>query len=247
MEFNSKNLLNLNFQVDEIAIDTSANTLILFNSSNTITYELNSKSIISQSSNLPHDLISSPASSEILQSSASNHNISSSLNIAQPTNIISLNHTNLKFFPSQAQSRLVISPSGLLITCQSKEEEIAIANQGFDTGVHYWEWIFPKSCMNIQVGVIKKGWSLTNITVNNKLSELYQLKTTTPRVFGFRLDLNKGEIKCWLNGIFQPQRTKKIEKGIWYPCVKLKDIGTHIILNPYAVDPEMPEITYVNN
>ena len=108
--------------------------------------------------------------------------------------------------------------------------------------------IYPKSCTNTNVGVVKEGWSVTNPSSNSKLLETHTFRTTTPRVVGLRLDLNKGELKCWLNGIFQPSKTKSIEKGVtYYPCIKIKEKGNHIILNPFATDPETALSTLYHN
>ena len=30
-------------------------------------------------------------------------------------------------------------------------------------------------------------------------------------------------------------KTRKIERGFWYPCVKIKDKGNHVVLNPFAL------------
>ena len=71
------------------------------------------------------------------------------------------------------------------------------------------------------------------------MTEFFEFRTTTPRTVGLRLCPLKGELKCWLNGNYQPQRTKKIVKNNkWYPCIKIKDKGNQIILNPFAIDPE---------
>mmetsp|Transcript_28554 Transcript_28554/g.25495 ORF Transcript_28554/g.25495 Transcript_28554/m.25495 type:complete len:82 (-) Transcript_28554:267-512(-) len=80
-----------------------------------------------------------------------------------------MNHSSLRLTPAHSQAKLNISPSGLVITATSMNEEIAIANFGFSQGVHFWEIICPKSCNNIQIGIIREGWSLSNPSTNNTL------------------------------------------------------------------------------
>ncbi len=91
-----------------------------------------------------------------------------------------------------------IHTNGLIVTANSDSEEIAIANFGFDKGTHYWEFYCPINCANIKVGVIKEGWAQSK-NVNN-ISELFDFTTTTSRTIGIKLDLDKGEIRTWLNG-----------------------------------------------
>lgn len=126
-----------------------------------------------------------------------------------------------------------------MIAATSSTEEFAIGNQGFSSGIHYWEIVCPKSCSNIQIGIIKEGWSVSNPTINASLQQAHQFRTSTARIVGLRLDLNKEELYFWLNGMFQPQKTiKKLPTGTWYPLIKMKEIGTHAVLNPFAVDPD---------
>ena len=119
---------------------------------------------------------------------------------------------------------------------------------GFNKGVHYWEIICPISCANIQVGVVKEGVSTVNAN-NAKLYELQLFRTSTPRVIGIKLDLIKNQMKFWLNGNLQTAKTKNLSPPgtVWYPCIKLKEKGTQVVFNPFAVDPENPHSIFVRN
>ena len=220
-----------NISATEAVYDSASQQIILTDNATTRSY-----SLVSQQPEFRHSL---PQEAELpaLFTQGKNEN-------ATPP----LNSISLRFHPANAQSNLNISSSGLLVTSLTKDEEIAIANIGFRSGVHYWEIICPKSCTNISIGVIKEGWSISNPSVNAKLLEAHTFRTTTSRTVGLRLDLNKGEFKCWLNGLFQPSKTRSIEKGVTYfPCVKIKEKGNHVILNPFAVDPENPLTTLHEN
>jgi len=217
----SQELPNLAFPASQVAFDPTSQSLVLANPSHVISYALPTQTISSQST------WSLPNLQSIDQSSGPQ-------NISPP-----LNTTSLRFLPSHAKSKIHISPSGLVVTNQSNAEEIAIANIGFKTGIHYWEIICPKQCKNINVGIIQEGWTLTNTSADNALIQANAFKTSTPRVIGLRLDLIRGELRFWLNGNFQAQKTiKNLAINTWYPCVKLKEIGTQIILNPFATDPD---------
>ena len=229
MDLNLPNLGNLS--ATEAVYDSASQQIILADNATTQSY-----SLASQKPEFRHSL---PQENELstLFSQGKNEN-------ATPP----LNSMCLRFHPANAQSNLHISCSGLLVTSLTKDEEIAIANIGFRSGVHYWEVICPKSCTNISIGVIKEGWSISNPSVNAKLLEAQTFRTTTSRTVGLRLDLNKGEFKCWLNGLMQPSKTRTIEKGVtYYPCIKIKEKGNHAILNPFAVDPESPLATLHEN
>jgi len=227
MDFKSLELPNINLPISDVVYDSIDKTLVLANNSNISNYDIISKNNSAHTQwNLPIPQPSAPLSKESQNSKPKNR--------------------SFRFSPSNSQPKLIISPSGLLVTCVSIHEELAVADVGFESGVHYWEIICPKHCKNVHIGVIREGWSLTNLALNAPLLQAQTFKTSTPRVVGLRLDLNKGELNFWLNGNFQLQRTlKNLPSGKWYPCVKLKENGTHIILNPFARDPDAIYPIYV--
>lgn len=230
MDLRSLELPNLDIPITEVAYDPTEQSLILANNSNLINYSLSTKTVSSQSNwNLPDLPPADP-------------------NQKKDQDVKAKNALSLRFSPSTSQPKLLVSPSGLIVTCLSIHEELAITDVGFESGVHYWEIICPKHCKNVHVGVIKKGWSITNPAPNNSLLQAHSFKTSTPRVIGLRLDLNKGELYFWLNGNAQPHRTiRNLGPGKWYPCVKLKENGTHVILNPFATDPDALYPIYVSH
>jgi len=145
----------------------------------------------------------------------------------------------LHFLPLSANSRLLISHSGLTVTATTSDEEFAVANIGFKEGVHYWEINCPLSCENISLGVIKEGFhSNKPMNQNMTLASLWQFRTSTPRIIGIKMDFNNLEVRCWLNGNFQPQRIIKLTAGAsWFPCVKIREKGNQVILNPFGCEP----------
>lgn len=222
----SQELPNLNFTATQATFDPNSQSLILSDPSNLVSY------------NLPTQTVSSKATWSLPSS------IDQSLP-AEPTGF-PLNTSFLRFTPAHSKSKIHISPSGLIATNQGQAEEIAIGNIGFKTGIHYWEIICPKHCKNIHVGVIQEGWSSTNPAADNNLIQANTFKTSTPRVIGLRLDLIRGELRFWLNRNFQVHKTiNNLSHTTWYPCVKLKEPGTHVILNPFAIDPDSSYPIYV--
>jgi hypothetical protein len=75
--------------------------------------------------------------------------------------------------------------------------QIAVANVGFSSGVHFWEIICPISCGNIGIGIVRKGWNKFNPT---DFCEFASFKTTTPRVVGVEINLETFNLNFWLNG-----------------------------------------------
>lgn len=45
----------------------------------------------------------------------------------------------MRFSPANSQKQLIFSPSLLTVTAISVEQQLAVTNIGFDSGVHYWE------------------------------------------------------------------------------------------------------------
>jgi len=112
------------------------------------------------------------------------------------------------------------------VIATSNQEEAAISSIGFSTGIHFCEFFAPISCMNLQFGVIKKGWKPGSID----LSDFQSFRTTTPRLIGLKLDLTQMSMKVWLNGIYQDNKKKDLKKlavggGPYYFAVLIKDIG----------------------
>lgn len=139
---------------------------------------------------------------------------------------------------SADQNKPLISHSGLTVTSTGSEEELCFGSVGFSQGIHYWEIICPLSCDNISVGVIKEGFSLKNsYNQNLALASLWQFRTSTPRVIGIRIDFNTLEVRCWLNGNYQPQRILKISEGKYHPCIKIREKGNQILINPFGKEP----------
>jgi len=228
MDFKSLELSNVTIPITQVAYDSSDHSLILANGSGIANYDLLTKN----TSSMNHwDPVSQCNTEQIPENKQNNK--------PKPA--------SLRFSPANSQAKLVVSPSGLIVTCFSIHEELAIAEVGFESGVHYWEIICPKHCKNVNVGVIREGWSIANSVVTNAKLQVHSFKTSTPRVIGLRLDLNKGELLFWLNGNFQPHRViKNLQPGKWFPCVKLKENGTHIVLNPFATDPDYIYPIYVS-
>jgi len=217
MDTKSLDLPNPNFEPSQLAFDSSSQSLLLANGSNLLTYNLPAQSIISQTNwGLPQ------------------------LSSSEPSQDSSKDTLSLRLVPATSNSKVFLSPSGLLATSQSSNEAILTTNTGFNTGSHYWEIICPKSCQNIQIGIIKEGWNRSGSKVDESFFHVYSFMTTTSRVVGVKLDLENGELRFWLNsGVAQTHKTtKNIPYATWYPCVKIKGVGTHIIYNPFAADPE---------
>ena len=65
---------------------------------------------------------------------------------------------------------------------------------------------------------------------------MQQFRTTTPRVIGLELNLNKGTLNFWLNSRLVKERVKKIPSSgqAWYPTVKFKEPEYFVIINPFA-------------
>ena len=70
-----------------------------------------------------------------------------------------------------------------------------------------------------------------------------QFRTTTPRVCGVELDMNKLKLNFWLNGRPQDTRNRQITSGTWFPTIKFKDPNYTVILNPFASPTNVQENT----
>eukprot|EP00347_Sterkiella_histriomuscorum_P017580 403348792 len=131
----------------------------------------------------------------------------------------------LRFCPANSSGGVEISLSGFTAVAKL-QSQTARANKAFSEGVHYWEIICPISCQTLQIGVSNK---------NQKEEVVQQFRTTTPRVIGIELNLDKLTLNFWLNGRFIKERAKKVPAGqTWYPSVKFKEPEYFVIINPFA-------------
>ena len=148
---------------------------------------------------------------------------------------------SLRFVPNHKSQHLFISPSGLMIvskqTNKSSENPIVYTNYGFTSGVHYWEIICPLSCNGLRLGVVKME--------NRKLTveEMNTFRTTTCRVVGITLDLDKMTLQFQLNSNEKIGRSKTLSKGYWLPAIRITGIDNCVILNPYSTN-EFTSIPY---
>jgi len=142
---------------------------------------------------------------------------------------------NLCFVPNHKSKNLIISPSGLMVVSKQSskisEKPILYTNYGFSSGVHYWEIICPLSCNGLNLGVVK--------IENKKLTveEMSVFRTTTSRVVGVLLDLEKLKLQFWLNGKEQAGRSKTLTSGYWLPAIRITGIDNCVILNPFTQQP----------
>lgn len=76
------------------------------------------------------------------------------------------------------------------------------------------------------------------IGVSNKSQKeevTQQFRTTTPRVLGIEMDLDKLTLNFWLNGRFVKERQKKLlPNQQWYPTIKFKEADYFVVINPFA-------------
>eukprot|EP00347_Sterkiella_histriomuscorum_P007708 403347869 len=146
----------------------------------------------------------------------------------------------LRFVKGSKRQGIEISSSGLTVritkTSSKKyenHEELVLTNMAFNSGLHFWEFIAPISCNNIQMGVY-------NPVTKKEL--LNSFKTSTQRVITVCLDFNDESLKFWLNDRRSQNKTLKLpntlgESGPWIPCVKISGDKNKIILNPFAKEP----------
>ncbi len=69
----------------------------------------------------------------------------------------------------------------------------------------------PLSCTNMQVGVIREDYQSLNYFKKTKeekklVEVVHQFRTTTPRNIGIKLDMNRGQLRFWLNDNFIPAK-----------------------------------------
>jgi hypothetical protein len=151
------------------------------------------------------------------------------------------NYESMHFCADQAGSGIQLSSSGLTASMTVNSTHVAAANIGFSSGVHFWEIICPISCANIGIGIVRKGWEKQKA---NDFCEFATFKTTTPRVVGVQLNLETFHLNFWLNGRYQEAKGKRIVPEKWFPAIRLTNVGTSVILNPYA---SMPHVNAPTN
>jgi len=116
---------------------------------------------------------------------------------------------------------------------KKSEQQLVLTNMSFSTGVHVWEIICPISCQDIYVGAY------------NPMSQVCAMETfynTTPRSIFVCLDLNKYEIKFWLNEHKVSRKILKLDHSAgpgqqWIPAIKISRERNHAILNPFPYIP----------
>ena len=155
------------------------------------------------------------------------------------------NKCHFKFRPFHPNIDLHISASGLLVTCiRGNAEHLVISDVGFQSGVHFWEIICPRSLEGLSIGVQREE----QLSPAKECFEGHAFRAKTSHTVGVRLDLDKGELNFWLDGIFQSSKTRKIKKGTTYfAAVKIQGMKSLFIVNPFATDPEEPLITLYEN
>ena len=66
------------------------------------------------------------------------------------------------------------------------------------------------------------------------------------------MNLDEGTLKCLLNGNVHHNKgigiegEERIKQGTWFPVITLRGLGNMIMINPFAVDPELPMNLYVS-
>ena len=65
------------------------------------------------------------------------------------------------------------------------------------------------------------------------------------------MNLDEGTLKCLLNGNIHNNKGigiegEKIKPGMWFPVITLRGLGNMIMINPFAVDPDLPMNLYVS-
>lgn len=145
----------------------------------------------------------------------------------------------LRFLPVNAESKMCVTHFGNVLTSYAKKSQLAIANQGFSSGVHYWEVICPNKCAGIEVGVVK-DWTDPN-SVDKKECITTEFNTSTARTLCLRLDCYKGLLEVWISANQKGKRVHSISKASWYPCVIIKELGNIAILNTYNSNHDLSE------
>lgn len=133
-----------------------------------------------------------------------------------------------------------------MATCLTDAEETIVANVGFSSGKHYWEITCPAGSNGVQVGVIKEGWSFTSNVSSSAAGFYFSAKSAHPRTFGVSINFADKKINYYINGQIQSNRKQDIPNPPpgaqqtpirYFPAVKIKEIGTQVILNPFAQEP----------
>ena len=146
-------------------------------------------------------------------------------------------YPSFQFKPLAADSKLIFSPSKLTVSSVGFEEEIVYVDWPLVNSSTYFEFICPVNCENLSFGLIKKGFVRGQpASTNIPFCLLWTFRTSTPRIIGFKVDFESGELRCWLNDNFQSQKVYKLEQDVYYPCVKIKERGNVVVFNGLAVE-----------
>ncbi|KAL4512083.1 hypothetical protein ABPG72_005085 [Tetrahymena utriculariae] len=155
--------------------------------------------------------------------------------------------------PASQQNKLLFSNSGLTVTCMDTSPQIAISTIGFSEGEHFWEFYCPIYCQKIEMGIIAPSIQQFH---------LIEFNTTTPRQVTFRLNFNTCKLSAYLNGNLNNQKSQILsflkplgdingvqsksnsQQIMWFPAIKMKEVGVSVIFNPFAYDPENPLSLY---
>lgn len=119
----------------------------------------------------------------------------------------------------------------------SSERQLLRLNQSFSSGVHYWEFVCPVSCANLEFGVVQTGCEPT----------CTKFKNSTPRVVGVLLDLYTQRMAFYLNGRLQEKKVVTLWPGNWQPAVWLQEKDTIVVLNPYCQGGDLPYTGYIHH
>ncbi|KAL4475099.1 hypothetical protein ABPG74_001795 [Tetrahymena malaccensis] len=152
--------------------------------------------------------------------------------------------------PANQQNKLLFSNSGLTVTCMDKSSQIAISTIGFSEGEHFWEFYCPIYCQKIEMGIIAPSIQQFH---------LIEFHTTTPRQVTFRLNFNTCKLSAYLNGNLNVHKSQILsflkpssdtnassssksnsQQVMWYPAIKMSEVGVSVVFNPFAYDPENP-------
>jgi len=136
----------------------------------------------------------------------------------------------LRFLPVHSTKKMSVTHFGNVVTSYGKNPQTAIANYGFSHGTHYWEMICPNKCAGIEVGVTNNQ-SITEDVSNGTKFVLFEFNTSTARIICIQMDLANMEVSAWLKGNEGKKKKSSVERGTWYPCVKINELGNVAVLN----------------
>ena len=154
-----------------------------------------------------------------------------------PVLAIAPDFSTLRFSHEQAGPDIHLNTSGLIARMAASERQLVRLNQSYASGVHYWEFICPVSCANLEFGVVQTGSETTFV----------KFKNSTPRVVGVQLNMYTQRLAFYLNGRLQDKKILTLWPGTWRPAVWMTEKDTTIILNPYCQGLDCPYLHYVHH